>query len=64
MWKREAKSPLEAKSAANSEKIRLDSAANQLKWQLCVAIASIGNRGVVGQERVGTLFPDRFHVLL
>jgi len=27
---------------ANSEKILLDLAANQLKWQRCVVVASIG----------------------
>ena len=47
----------------NSEKILLDLAANQLQLPLCVAIASIGSRGVVGQERLGTAFPHLFHVL-
>jgi len=41
----------------------LDLATNQLKLPLCVAVASIGSRGAVGQERVGTAFPHLFHVL-
>jgi len=47
----------------NSEKILLDLAANQLKLPLCVAVASAGSRGVVGQERLGMAFPHLFHVL-
>ena len=48
----------------NIEKILLYLAANQLHLPLCVAVASIGSRGVVGQEGLGTAFPHLFHVLL
>jgi len=47
----------------NGEKILLDLAAKQLQLPLCVAVAMIGSRGVVGQERLGTAFPHLFHVL-
>ena len=47
----------------NSEKILLYLAANQLQLPLCVAVASIRSKGVVGQERLGTAFPHLFHVL-
>jgi len=48
---------------ANSEKILLDLAANQLQLPFCVTVASIGSRGVVGQERLGTAFPHILYVL-